>query len=249
MARCSLHPLVEALVAAAQQRDLAPRRPARPRARRRTGALRRQRDHPAPAAIIAVARRQRRLDHVDADDHARPAAVGRVVHLARLERRGRAQVDGLERAAELERVAHVALLEEPVEPGGEQREYVDLHPRKSSLTLDLAPLDRPDRVRNERHQRSVLQLQHRAGRPVEHAHHAAVPGHRAAQQVGRQPLVLRQLRLDQQQLATQRARVRRRPRAGSAAARRCPLAARPRERRSATVRAVPAGSGWLAPST
>ena len=91
-----MHPLVEALVAPAEQGQL-----------RLGGELGRQRVvEPAPARgqgdhaplgrqldrVDRVARPQGRLHHVDPDHHAGAAAVGRVVHLARLQRRGGAQV-------------------------------------------------------------------------------------------------------------------------------------------------------------
>src|SRR5512132_996174 len=55
------------------------------------------------------------------------------------------------------------------------------------VEVNLAPLDRADRVRDERHERPVLELEHRARRRVEDARDAAPPGHRAPHQVRGEP--------------------------------------------------------------
>ena len=126
-------PLVEALVAAAQQRERLLRGELRDDRVVEDAAAGRERDHAAARAhgdrVLAVARAERRLDDVDPQHHPGAAAERRVVDLARLQRRRRAVVDAVERRAQLERVGHVALPAEPVEPGREQREDVDLHPR------------------------------------------------------------------------------------------------------------------------
>src|SRR5215212_364999 len=75
------------------------------------------------------------------------------------------------------------------------------------VDADLAPLDRADRIRDERHEAPVVELEHRAGGAVEDARHASPARHRGPHQVGCEPLALAQLRLDQQDLAAQRPRV------------------------------------------
>src|SRR5215210_5835376 len=101
-------PLVEALVAPAQQ--------GHPRLGRELGGervvqqppARGQGDHPPPLAQVdgvdAVALAQRGLHDVDAQHHARPAAERRVVDSAPAQRRRRSRVDALEGAAERQRV-------------------------------------------------------------------------------------------------------------------------------------------------
>ena len=90
--------------------------------------------------IGVVARPQRRLDHVHPDDHAGAAAVGRVVHLAGLERRSGAQVDELELVPELERVRTWRWLVNQSNQRREERDHVDLHPRNSrSRWISRAP--------------------------------------------------------------------------------------------------------------
>ena len=77
--------------------------------------------------VDPVAGAQRRLDHVDAQHHPRPAAEWDVVDAVVLHRRRVAIVDRLDRVAERGRVGHVALGAEPVEPVREEREDVNLH--------------------------------------------------------------------------------------------------------------------------
>ena len=105
--------LVEALVAAAEQRQLVLGRQLLDDAVVEHPPAGRERDHAAALAhrdrVLAVAGAQRRLDDVDAEHHPRAAAERRVVDLPRLQRRVRAVVDALERGAQRQRVRHVAL--------------------------------------------------------------------------------------------------------------------------------------------
>ena len=156
--------LVEALVAAAQQRE-----------RRLAGELvdeavveqpaaRDQRDHAALRAqldgVDAVEGAQRRVHDVDAQHHAGAAAERRVVDLAARERRVVARVERAHLVAVLQRVAHVALRAEPVEPLREERDHVELHrsassrPRKRASTSMRRRLDVDgrDRVLDQRHE-------------------------------------------------------------------------------------------------
>ena len=90
-----------------------------------------QRDHPPLLAeldrVTAVARAQRRLDHVDPQHHPGAAAERSVVDLAGAERRVVAVVDVSQPVAVRERVGDVTLALEPLERIREQREDVDLH--------------------------------------------------------------------------------------------------------------------------
>ena len=122
--------LVEALVAAAEQRDAGSvgelGRQASSSGRPAGG----ERDH-APALATSTRRRRNGprapLDDVDPDTMPAPPPYGVSSTCPALERRRRAQVDARELVAEPERVADVPLLEEPVEPAREQREDVDAH--------------------------------------------------------------------------------------------------------------------------
>ncbi|HEX8714056.1 MAG TPA: hypothetical protein VF706_00685, partial [Solirubrobacteraceae bacterium] len=71
----------------------------------------RQRDHAAPRPqldrVHAVVGAQRRVEHVDAEDHAGAAAEGRVVDLAARQRRMGAEVDGLDARAGRQHVRDV----------------------------------------------------------------------------------------------------------------------------------------------
>ena len=143
-------PLVEALVAPAQQRErglggqLAGERVVE------LAPAGRQRDHAALLArvhrVLAVARPQRVLHDVDAQHHPGAAAEGRVVDRAAAQRRRRARVHRVERVPERERVGDVALPPEPVEPPGEQREDVNLHARTSCPRRSGAPSTSSERT-------------------------------------------------------------------------------------------------------
>ena len=169
-----MHALVEALVAAAEQRER--------RLRGELGGQRvveaapagGQRDHPPVRRqlerVDAVARAQRRLHHV------RPGSP------SRRRRRRACRPPGRPSAAwwragprtssqwpERLRVAHVALAREPLEPAGKQREDVDLHQRPRNALVDLDAPRRPgppSATASETNGTSVavLELEQRAGR-------------------------------------------------------------------------------------
>src|SRR5207248_7809632 len=102
-----------------------------------------QRDHPPCAPdvlrVAAVALPQGRLHHIHPDDHPGAASVRRVVDLAGGERRGGAQVDRLEAQSALGGAPDVPLLGEPVEPGREEGQDVDVHSGPASSSLPAAP--------------------------------------------------------------------------------------------------------------
>src|SRR3954462_15220817 len=68
------------------------------------------------------------------------------------------------------------------------------------VDVDLALLDRADRVRDERQQRAGLQPQHRAGGGVEHARPPPSARHGAPDQLRGEPLPLHELHVDQERL-------------------------------------------------
>ena len=120
-----VHPLVEALVAAAEQRHV-----------RLLGQLvgelvveqppgrREQHDpRPLPARVGGL---QRRVDDVDPQHHPGPAAVGRVVDLPGAERRRVAVVEEPQLVPFADRVLNRALRLEPVEGLREEGEDVEL---------------------------------------------------------------------------------------------------------------------------
>src|SRR4051794_24655747 len=124
-------PLVEPLVAAAQQRDrrllgqlVDERVVEHPPARRERedAPLRAQRHR-----VLAVDAPQRVVHDVHAQDHPGAAAERRVVDLATAERRELARVERAQLVALLLGVADMALGAEPVEPLGEERDDVELH--------------------------------------------------------------------------------------------------------------------------
>ena len=125
--------LIEALVASAQQRQ---RGLGCELSRKRVvehARARRERDHPPALAqldgVDRIARAQSAFHDVYAQQHARPAPEGRVVHLPAAERRVIAEVHALEARPARQHVAHVALAGEPLKPLGKQREDVNLHGR------------------------------------------------------------------------------------------------------------------------
>ena len=123
-------PLVESLVAAAQQRQCRRRRQLVDERVVQHHASRVQRDHRPLVAqlhgVAAVARAQRRLDHVDAQQHAGAAAERRVVDLAGAERRVVAVVDVRQAVTAGDRRDDVPLALKPSERLRKQREDVDL---------------------------------------------------------------------------------------------------------------------------
>src|SRR3954447_24208233 len=124
-------PLVEALVAAAQQGECGLGGELVDQRVVEQPSGRRQRDH-APLLgqlhrVDPVAGAQGGLQDVHAQDHARAPAERRVVDLPPLQRRGGPHVDRLDGVPGGERVGHVALAAEPLEPVGEEREHVDVH--------------------------------------------------------------------------------------------------------------------------
>ncbi len=128
--------LVEALVAAAQQRELLLLGELVDEAVVEQPASGDERDHAALRAeldgVDAVEGAQRRIHDVHAQHHAGAAAERRVVDLAAGERRVEARVERAHLVTVLERVAHVALRAEPVEPLREERDHVQLHYSASS---------------------------------------------------------------------------------------------------------------------
>ena len=120
-----VHPLVEALVAAAEQRQVrlggqlvGERVVEQPPGRRE--------QHDPRHLAVRIGRLQGRVDDVDPQHHAGAAAIGRVVDLAGAERGRLAVVEEAQLVALVERVADRALRPEPVERLGEQREDVEL---------------------------------------------------------------------------------------------------------------------------
>jgi hypothetical protein len=84
------------------------------------------------ARVLAVRRFERGCDHVDAQDHARAAAVRVVVDLAVAERRRVAVVEQPELELGAEHGSDGTLLGEPGERVREEREDIDLQARQSS---------------------------------------------------------------------------------------------------------------------
>ena len=122
-------PLVEALEARREERQRRLLRELFDELLRELAALRGQRDH-AMLRLGAIDGVEGGGDDVDAQEHARPAAVRLVVHLPGPERR----VVAVAEEAELELVAEDtrerALLREPGECMRDEREDVEAHKRK-----------------------------------------------------------------------------------------------------------------------
>ncbi len=141
MATCSSGARVEALVAAAEQRDaVAGGELARvgvveaPPARieRHDAAL-----GPHALEIAAVGALDGARDRVDAQQHPRAAAERRVVDLRVRERRVVAVGEEAQRQRAVQRALHRGLLGEPREPVREEREDVDLEHRPALLVERL----------------------------------------------------------------------------------------------------------------
>jgi hypothetical protein len=116
--------LVNPLVAATQQGELGLGRQIAGERIVELAARRGKQDDAPALAALPVGRVQRRVDGVDPQHHAGPAAVGRVINLAAAERRRVAVIEEADLRPPLERVAQVPLPEEPLEPLGEEGEDV-----------------------------------------------------------------------------------------------------------------------------
>ena len=117
-------PLVEALEAGREKRQLLLARELFDQLLIQLASLGRQGDHPVAGRPV-VGCVERGGDDVDPQDHARAAAVGLVVHLTGLERRRVAVVEQAELELRAEHGRERALLGEPAKRMWDEREDID----------------------------------------------------------------------------------------------------------------------------